>query len=274
MTIGLLEAQLDLKLFDRSKREAKPTAHALSLEPMVRQFVDQLHQIEIHSLSLHQGLEKCLTLAVSPEILGASWSPPLKILGQEFPGLEVKVMAAAQDDARRLLYDGTAQIVLAHENSHVDKRVSIQVVGRETFVCVISPEHECMLKRRRLQAEDIFDIRQIAVASRDTGSIDPRFLVSQRIWRTDSYYSALALVRSGAGWSYLPSDLVRRDIKNGELLEVSFDNFTNQVWLWINVVWLKNTSLGLGARRYIDLMRQNAAIPIKNSHSNRKEKPH
>lgn len=270
MTIGMLEAQLDLNLFDRSGREAKPTAHALSLEPLARQLIDQLRQIELHSLSLHQGLEKRLTLAVSPEILDASWSIPLKALGREFPGLDVEVIAAAQDDARKLLHDGTAQIALAHENSFVVKEEAIQVVGREMFVCVISPEHDFFQNKQNLVAENIFDIRQIAVASRSSGKIDPRFLVSRHIWRADSFFSALAMVRSGTGWAYLPGDLVRPLIANGTLLEVSFDNFTNQVWLWINVVWRKNKSLGLGARRYIELMREKANIPPNNGTGKKK----
>lgn len=262
MTIGMLEAQLDLLLFDRSGREVKPTEHALSLEPMARQLIMQLRQIGLHALSLNEGLERRLTLAVSPEILDASWSRPLATLGREYPGLEVVILAAAQDDARKLLHDGVAQLILAHENSIVDAKESIQVVGRESFICVISPKHEFVQQNGCLRAKDIFDLRQIVVASRTNDSVDPRFMVSRQQWRVDNFTTALHMVCSGAGWAYLPRALVRPLIDSGSLLEVAFDNFTNQVWLWINVVWMKDRSLGLGARRYVELMLGNSK-PVK-----------
>ena len=53
MSIGLLEADLDLLLFDRSGREARPTADALSLEPKARQILSQLRLFENHALSLN-----------------------------------------------------------------------------------------------------------------------------------------------------------------------------------------------------------------------------
>jgi DNA-binding transcriptional LysR family regulator len=103
--------------------------------------------------------------------------------------------------------------------------------------------------------EDLVDLRQIAVASRNGLQLDPRFVWSRHVWRTDNHLATLDLVQSGLGWAYLPNTLVRPLIQAGRLLEIAFDNISNQMHLWIDVVWSSERPLGLGAQRYIDLMR-------------------
>ncbi|HEX2010998.1 MAG TPA: LysR family transcriptional regulator, partial [Roseateles sp.] len=39
-------------------------------------------------------------------------------------------------------------------------------------------------------------------------------------------------------------------------LQIEFENASNQVRLWVDLVWLKDRPLGLGARRFIALMRE------------------
>jgi hypothetical protein len=35
-----------------------------------------------------------------------------------------------------------------------------------------------------------------------------------------------------------------------------FDNMPSQMRLWVDIIWVKNRPLGLGARRYLSLMRE------------------
>jgi hypothetical protein len=42
----------------------------------------------------------------------------------------------------------------------------------------------------------------------------------------------------------------------GSLVEIGFDNISNALRLWVDVVWSRERALGLGARRYVDLMRE------------------
>ncbi|HEX7982079.1 MAG TPA: LysR family transcriptional regulator, partial [Duganella sp.] len=89
MAIAHLEAELDLQLFERSSRDARPTEMARALEAEARQMAGQLRRLQAHALSLHQGLERRLTLAIAPELLSAAWGDPLARLADEFPSLEV-----------------------------------------------------------------------------------------------------------------------------------------------------------------------------------------
>jgi len=260
MAVAQLEAELDLTLFERSSREVRPTESARALEAEARQLAGQLRRLQAHALSLHQGLEQRLTLAIAPQLLSAQWSDPLARLADEFPSLEVEVVSAPQDDALRMLHNGDAQLALVYERTAVNDRESFQELGSEALVPVISPRHKLALERKDgIRLEDLVDLRQIAIFSRDMKA-DQRVLISRKLWRTDSHLATLSLVRAGVGWAYLPLRQVAPLLERGELLHVGLAHMSNELRLWVDVVWLNDRPLGLGAKRLIALMQDIAGL--------------
>lgn len=256
MTIGMLEAELDLLLFDRSGMEAKPTADALSLEPRARQILSQLRLFETHALSLHQGLEARLTLVVAPELLSLHWSRALARFAGECPSLTVDVLSAPQDNALAMLHDGKADLAILFERQQINERELFAEIGSETFVGVVAPRHDRIANAGgKLDSDDLFSIRQILVGSRE-GVSDSRFVLSHDVWYADSHLAALNMVQESLGWAYLPQSLVQARIENNTLTEIVFPDFSNQLRLWVDVVWSKYVPLGLGAARLIELLRQ------------------
>lgn len=257
MVIAQLEAELDLQLFDRRTREPRPTDVARALEPQARQLASQLRQLQAHAQGLHQGLERQLTIAIAPELLSAPWSQPLAVLASEFPSLIVEVLSAPQADALRMLHAGDAHLALVFERPGTDEREGFQELGQEILVAVISPDHPAGQAREgKLQLNDLIDIRQIAVVGRDTQGRDPRLLLARHIWRTDSHLATLSLVQAGLGWAYLPRSLVEPLVAAGSLMEIRFGNISNELRVWVDVVWHTERAMGLGAKRFIELMRQ------------------
>lgn len=256
MSVGLMEAELGLLLFDRSGREAKATPEALSLEPKARQIVSQLRLFETHALSLHQGLEARLTLVVVPELLSLPWSRNLARLSKQYPSLAVDVLSIPQDGALAMLHSRKADLAILFERPRIDERELFAEIGTEIFVGVISPDHEAVAdSKRRIKNEDLFSVRQIVVGGRD-GAADSRFVLAHDVWYTDSHLAALNMVLESLGWAYLPQSLVQRLIDNKTLAPMASPDFSNEVRLWVDVVWLKHAPLGLGAARLVELLRQ------------------
>ena len=272
MAIAQLEAELDMPLFDRSSREPRPTAAARALEPQARALAAQLQQLNTQALALTQGLEERLTLAIAPELLAAHWAPSLMDLAREYPLLQVEVLAAPQGDALALLHQGRAQLALVFERPSMDGREGFQEVGTETLVAVMSPQHPVWLAACQataagsapgaptlLREEHLINTRQIVVASRNLAQSDPRFVFARHHWRTDNHLAALGLIEAGLGWGWQPRALVQSRIEAGRLMEMPFENLSNGTELWVDVVWSKERPLGLGATRFVALMRDSAA---------------
>jgi DNA-binding transcriptional LysR family regulator len=263
MAVAQLEAELDLVLFDRSGREPRPTAAARALEPQARLLAVQLRQLNSQARSLNQGLEERLTLAIAPELLAGPWSGPLAALAAEHPLLQVELLAAPQADALKLLHEGRAQLALVFERPSLDGREGFQEVGSETLVAVMAPGHPMLAHppapgepAQTFRENLLTEVRQIVVAGRDLGQSDPRFVFARHHWRTDNQVVALRLIEAGLGWGWLPQSFVRSQVAAGSLVVLPFENLTNGLALWVDVVWSKERPLGLGARRFIELIEQ------------------
>ena len=272
MAMAQLEAELDMPLFERTGREPRPTAAARALEPQARLLAAQLLQLNAQALSLTQGLEERLTLAIAPELLAAHWNAPLAALAQEFPLLQVEVLAAPQADALHLLHTGRAQLALVFERPSMDGREGFQEVGVETLVAVMAPQHPVLVAARAaaealgqpagnalLREEHLTTTRQIVVAGRDLAHSDPRFVFARHSWRTDNHVAALGLIEAGLGWGWQPRALVQPRIEAGTLVLMPFDNLSNGTELWVDLVWSKERPLGLGAQRFVALVRAGVA---------------
>ncbi|MGA0572943.1 LysR family transcriptional regulator [Variovorax sp. VNK109] len=259
MAMANLEAELQLTLFDRGGREPVPTAAARALEPQARQLAAQLRQLDAHALALTQGLEERLAIAIAPELLSAPWSAPLAQLAAEYPLLQVEVLVAPQADALALLHAGRVQLSLVFERPSLDGRESFQEVGNETLVAVMAPTHPALVAAGpggTLREEHLTNTRQIIVAGRDTGSSDPRVIFARHIWRTDNPVAALGLLEAGLGWGWLPRSFVRSQLAGGTLVEIPLLGLTNSMALYVDVVWSLERPMGLGARRFVELMQQ------------------
>lgn len=257
MAVAQLEAELDLTLFDRSTRKALPTAAALALEPQARQVICQLNLLDAQALQLHKGLEQRLSIAIAPELQTGRWGQPLATLAEEFPALEIEVRSATQAEAVRMLHEGAVQLALVFERPGIDERESFLEAGSQLLVAVASPQHPVARQNDRpLREEMLAEQRQIIVASGTPTGSDPRMVLSRRIWLTDSYLATLEFIQSGLGWAYLPQPLVQPLLASGAVTEVRFDNMASRLRLWVDVIWMKSRPLGLGARRYLELMRQ------------------
>ena len=166
--------------------------------------------------------------------------------------------------SRGRLLDGGAQagdplqLALVFERPSLDGREGFQEVGSETLVAVMAPDHPVLLAAGDdglLREAHLIDTRQIVVASRDRAITDPRVVFARQVWRTDAPEAALSLIKAGLGWGWLPRSFVRASLLEGTLRELPFDNLTNALELWVDVVWSKERPLGLGARRFIEMMR-------------------
>ena len=255
MAIANLEAELDFPLFDRSGREPKPTPQALSLVPQARQILAKLQELNAHALELSEGLEDSLTLAVVPELLSTPWAACLKLLSERHPLLELQVITVPQHDAVRMVQEQLVDMALVYERNRFDDRERFEELGQEHMVMVASPDHP-LSAMDELREDHLEEFRQIAVAGRGFDRSNARFIWSRNLWRADNHVTALAMVKAGIGWAYMPLSFVKAEIEAGSLVRLQFANLTNEVTIWVDLLWPSTKPMGPAARLLVDLFRQ------------------
>jgi len=255
MAIANLEAQLDVQLFDRTGRNPVPTAQALALLPQARLLAEGLQRLNVHALSLSQGLEASLTLALVPELLDTvPWSAALHALALEHPLLQVEVLTAPQADALAMVRSGRADLALVFERYGAAPYQAFQEVAEERLVAVAARSHPMFKGARQVRDTDLMLQRQVVVAGRDTDGVDQRIAMSSLQWKTDSPIAALALVKAGLGWAWLPASLVRAAVLGDDLVEIPTANLTNVLRFFVDIVWTEERPLGMAATRFIELL--------------------
>lgn len=263
MGIANMEAELGFPLFDRSHREPVPTDLALALAPHARLIAGQLKQLQVHAVELSQGLESTLSIGVTSDMNRGSLLGAIKVLSRRYPLLNIEVLTAPQDDVLQMLHQGRVAVCLAFGGLNVKPGEQFYFVGDESLVATLSPQHPALSGSAgdasgELFLEDLVNVRQIMVASRDLPMEDLRPRVAESYWSTDSLAMAMDMVETGLGWGNFPLSLVGPLLDQGRLVRLKFKNTRNELRLPMHLIWLNNQPLDKAARELVALMQGNA----------------
>ncbi len=260
MGIANMEAELGFELFDRSRREPVPTPLALALAPHARAIAAQLKQLQIHAVELSQGLESTLSIGVAADINSAPLLAAIRQLSERYGLLNVEILSAPRDDVLHMLHAQRIALGLVFGGLSVNGAEQLQLVGSDALVATLSPAHPAWREADGgLFIEDLVNVRQIVVASRDLPVSDLRPQVAAFFWQTDSLTTALSMVEAGLGCGNFPLSLTQPLLDSGRLARLRFKNTHNALRLPMHLVWLKNRPLDRAARELVTLM-QGAAL--------------
>lgn len=254
MSIANLEIDLDLKLFDRIGREPKATTQAMILYEKTEQLLVEINQWKQHAHALSSGLESSLNIVVVTELLYTKWTDYVVLLEQKFPSLQINIFTAPQEDALKMLMNKTAQLAMMFEREVLESREQFVELSVENLVPVVSKTHP-LASLDVIRFEDILKCRQIVVASRDK-SIKPELLYSKNYWRTDNHHSACMMMLKNLGWGILPAEMFDENPHLQKKLKVlHLSDFTPKFEYYVDLVWSRESDLGLAARFLIDHIR-------------------
>ncbi|WP_460152003.1 LysR family transcriptional regulator [Pseudomonas sp. S2_B07] len=255
MGIANLEAELGYPLFDRSHREPVPTAMASALVPHARLIAEQLKHLQVHAIELSLGLESKLSIGVVADIDKGRLMAAIKVIAERHPLLEVEVLSAPQDDVLAMLHSGRVSVCLAFAGLSMNALERFQFVGTERMIATLAANNP-MFQGRDLFLEDLVNVRQIIVASRDLPISETRPLVGESYWRTDTLAMALEMVEAGLGWGNFPVSVVQPLLDAGRLKRLNFRNIENGLELPVHAVWLKSQPLQKGALAFVESLCQ------------------
>lgn len=255
MAIANLEIDLNIMLFDRSTREPKPTAQAITLYQKTLQLLTEMNAWKQHAIALGMGLEPVLNIVIVSELVHSNWTDYITILEEKFPSLEINIFSAPQEDAISMLWDQRAQLAIMFEREQLDNREQFIELKKETLVPVIAREH-ALAHNITISNEQLLNIRQIVVASRDQ-HIKPSLVFSKTYWRTDSHYSLCTLVLKKLGWGIIPLQMFNDNPHLKEQLQIlELSDFTPSIEYYMDLVWSRESQLGSAAKYLIEYLQK------------------
>ena len=252
MGIAHLEAELGYTLFDRRARQVVPTPAAAALLPQARLIAEQLKQLDAHAEGLSEGLETRLSIGIGAEIDNSRLMQAISTVARHYPLLAIEVVAAPHDDILRQMRRTEIDLCIAYGELETSLQEDFQFVGTETLVASVSALHPSeLLEAGTLRLDDLFQHRQIVIASRELPVSNFRQLIAPTYWRTDNLATAINMVKAGLGWANLPLSIAEPLSRDGSLRILPFANVTNGLKLPIYARWMKQNPPGRAAQELL-----------------------
>jgi DNA-binding transcriptional LysR family regulator len=233
--IERLEAQLGLRLFDRSSRVPRLTRHGEAVVAAAARVHDEVDALDDLVASLKRGAETRVSIAVDTMFPVTALVAFAKAFSREHPSVEL------------VLFSETLSAVTAHVR---DRRATLGIAGADADLTDLDrraitevrlvPVAAAAHPLARLQAQTAHSLDAAAlsraiqiVLSERTQAGDPQSadhgVLSPQTWRVADLATKHALIRGGLGWGHLPEHLVRRDLRSGRLVALQLDALGSEV---------------------------------------------
>lgn len=247
--VQTLEANLDVRLFDRSGHKPRLTDAGRVLAAQARQVLGQTAQFERTAAAISAGLEPELTLAVDGMVPTAPVIESLARLQATFPDLAVTLFTESFSAAERRVRDGSAVLALCALLPTGAQDLQAHRFASIKLIPVVAPGHPLAREARPLTREILAEHVQLVLT--DPWQVPgPSFsVVSSRVWRFVDIGRRLEFLLAGFGWCTMPQHLVAEHLAAGRLVELAIDEpgvLPGSIPIF--AVHARNRSLGVAAR--------------------------
>lgn len=215
-TVKKLQEQLNIELLEIEGRKAKLTPCGEALLRRAKEITQSFLSLEEMALRLHQtGWETEIKLAVDAAFPNHLL---LKVLKEFLPeGRETRIQL------RETVLSGGEEALLKQEvDLAITPIVPIGFLGEHLLeidlIAVAHYQHPLHHLGRELTLDDLRNNLQIV--TRDSGQLRPRdigWLGSDQRWTVTSPEKALAILKEGLGFTWIPSSIAKELLQHGEL---------------------------------------------------------
>lgn len=215
-SIGQLERQLGVPLFDRSTRKPTLTTSGAHLLQHALQILGQVRDFQSEAQLLQGGHEPFVSLVLDMIVPVEILTRSLKEVQKSYPKVRWLLHTEMLSAITQRVLDGSSQVGLTGQlmPQHRSK-LDISPLGQVDFVYVVSHQHPLAQPRLQISASQLAQYTHLAVADRGDAS-QP---VGDR-WFLADLNTLLHFVKEGFGWAFLPLHLVKPDLDSGELIQI------------------------------------------------------
>jgi len=222
-TIGNLEAQLEVSLFERSgARQPKLTEAGKALLTDARRIVADLQVMRARAKSIKQGLEAELSLALSVMVPADAVVMELREFRQLFPSVQLNLNVGELGMVMDMVLTGKADIGIGGALLRQDDALAAEKVGYSFMIPVVSPDHPLAKIERPLTLADVREEVQMVVTDQSGLTSGRNFnVLSYKTWRVSDIATKHQLIRGGLGWGGLPASVAGKDVMTGALVALN-----------------------------------------------------
>jgi DNA-binding transcriptional LysR family regulator len=221
-----LEAQVGVRLLDRTGYRVRLTEAGRSFHQRARIFLAELGTLRNHATQLAMGEESALSVVIGDLCPVAETLRLLRRFFQSCPATRLDLRFEAISGPSERLLDGEADLIVHHVDKS-DPRLEFIDLCRVRLVPVVAPRFLRFPISDEIAPEQMRDYVQCVI--RDTAHHSPDrgyYLIegAQR-WTVSDQLMKKEVILQGMGWGHMPTFLIDKELREGRLLSIAGRHF-------------------------------------------------
>jgi DNA-binding transcriptional LysR family regulator len=256
-TLANLEAQLGVKLFDRSARYPRLTEEGRSLLADARSVVDNVDEFKARARAMREGLEPELSVAMDVMYPMEALTRAAVHSRKTYPHTPLRLYVEALGGVIKPVLDRNCSIGVIGSLPIAPDELQSEPLLSVLFVTVASPSHPLAKSRGVVSASAIAKHVQLVLSDRTALSEGRDFAVlSPLTWRLADLGAKHAFLKAGLGWGHMPLHMVKADLDSGALVKIRVEGTPRDMNLPMRVVFRKDAPPGPAARAFIGQLKR------------------
>lgn len=215
-----IEDALDVLLFDRSARQAKPTEAGAELLREGGRLLQDIDAVANRVRRVATGWEPQLTLSIDGVISPHTMLELVEAFYAMSPPTRLKLRDGIMSGTREALTSGRADLAIGMSNIASDVAGLQQApLGNLLFIYVVAPHHPLASMPEPITDAVMLRHRAVAVAdSAQRGGMTMGLLGGQDVLTVDTMQAKVQVQLRGLGGGFLPEPMVRPYLEAGRLV--------------------------------------------------------
>lgn len=251
-TLANLEAQLGIKLFDRSERYPRLTEEGRSLLPDARAVADNIDEFKARARAMREGLEPELAVAMDVMYPMEALTRAATHSREAYPHTPLRLYVEALGAVIKPVLDRNCSIGIVGSLPSIPEELQAEPLLDLAFVTVVSPSHPLAGRRGAVssaaaakQVQLVLTDRSALTSGRDFGVVSPL------TWRLADLGAKHAFLKAGLGWGHMPLHMVQDDLDKKALVRIRVEGLPRDVVMQMRVVFRRDAPPGPAARAFI-----------------------
>src|SRR5258706_2581922 len=260
-TLANLEAQLGVKLFDRSTRSPVLTSQGLALLAEARAVVSRMDVFKARAKGLSDGLEPELSVVVDVMFPLEQLTIAVAAFQEQFPATALRLYVEALGAVLQPVIEGRCAVGVMGSLPTAPAQLTRERLLGAQMLFVASPKHPLALLKGPISARILAQHRQLVLTDRSAMSQGKEFGVfSANTWRLADLGAKHAFLRAGLGWGGMPLDVIASDLENGSLVKIELEDVPDaHLVMAMYAVYRTDRPPGPAGRWLIERLKSNIA---------------
>ncbi|MEQ9519057.1 MAG: LysR family transcriptional regulator [Parvibaculum sp.] len=241
-TIGQLEGQLGLILFDRSGYRPVLTEEGQSLRRDAEIISRRIERLTARADNLQRQISVNPTLLVEPVFPRAPLAKALAIFATRHPEINLSILETPNDCITTHLAEGKGDLALLALTDMMPMRnFDGRQIALRTSLPVAAPDHPLAARAEPFALQELDNHRQIILSAKSLDAHTYNYHVHVTdLWVASTVPMIHDLVREGVGWAYMTHDTVLDDLASGRLVALKCADIHDWAAMRYSGAWRAN----------------------------------